>query len=559
MIEGDDEDLDDEEICDDETNAHAAYNDRTSETVWLQQQQQQQQSSPPKLSLLAGSVAASPPWTAEQCSQSHSSFSSTTTPTRIGDNETARSAGNVILQLSSTGGVHPVPLCVATATGATTTQEEKRKPSTVLHEGAEGLIPEDNVVDDKSENGTDPVPKKLESVLTTATNSFFRVHWDFDPLLQHVQQEGSLLALHIACFYSASAEVLNALVEAHPLAALSDVVGMLPIHFVAAGWSIQPLLPAPSTLIPTLIPQHIPSPTSCSEGGPLERLKVLQRVVPDSVRVRSGNHGMTPVDYIHECMDEGSYKETCLRILQQGLISTTKDSSPFLQIDTSTTNSSDGVCSFVDTTNSSAEDVTDNSGEMYQAYSHGSESSFSCLSTLVAERNWERLLTELELNPSLASKWTFGVDPASASIYKRLPLHCACAYGAPIGLISNLIQCHPDGAAAIDARDISTPLSLACFAGASVAIIRLLLYTYPKAIAIENAYGQVPLHVAVLSKVCYDTIELLVEQSPHLVLLSDNDGQSPINYAKKIYGEKDPVYHFLVMIELVLQNEADTI
>ena len=65
------------------------------------------------------------------------------------------------------------------------------------------------------------------------------------PLLRHVLEEGSLLPLHVAVLFSASSDIIRALVDAYPLAALRDVFGMLPIHFVAAGWLLPPLLPAP--------------------------------------------------------------------------------------------------------------------------------------------------------------------------------------------------------------------------------------------------------------------------------------------------------------------------
>ena len=60
--------------------------------------------------------------------------------------------------------------------------------------------------------------------------------WDLQPLEREIKERGALLPLHVACLYSASVSVLEALLQAYPLAALADVLGMLPIHWVAGGF-----------------------------------------------------------------------------------------------------------------------------------------------------------------------------------------------------------------------------------------------------------------------------------------------------------------------------------
>jgi hypothetical protein len=486
----------------------------------------------------------------DQCNVSHSSVSSATTP--IAGANTPRSADNVILQLSPTGGVHPVPLCMVAA--CTPLSESENVVATPVDDSNSHerfmdvpLTEEGNV---PSTNG--------EMVNANPKNALFRIHWDFDPLLHHVLLEGNFLALHIACLYSASSEVLSVLLEAYPMAALYDVVGMLPIHFIAAGWSIPPLLPPPPSIVLQQLNESTPINGIGTAGtkGPMECLKALQHVVPDSVRIRSGNHGMTPEEYIQECMYEGAYKESCLRLLHQDLSETSQDGTRFFDVDTSMSNSSDSLLSFHDPVNSSSEDVADSGTQNDRSHAAVSTSTIPCLSSLVVERDWEQILMEVERQPSLAAIWMFGIDDASARVYKRLPLHCCCAFGAPFNLIASLVKHYPDGASATDPTDMSTPLALACFAGASMEVIQLLLHTYPMAISIENVYGQVPLHIAVLSKLPYAIIELLVENLPDAVLLADNDKQTPIQYAKKIYGEKHKVYQFLIMIQIVLRDNG---
>jgi hypothetical protein len=533
MVEEDDEE--ENEILD--TNTHVTYIKTTGTAV-------PHYSDGPSLIAGAEDVRVA---TTEQCNVSQSTVSSATSP--IGGAATPRSTENILLQLSPTGGVHPVPLSMVAACTPLSKKENTLSTSLVDDALTHERSVDEPLIDERATNGA--------SINANPKNSHFRIHWDFDPLLQHVLQEGNLLALHIACLYSASPEVLSALLEAYPMAALYDVVGMLPIHFVAAGWSMPPLLPPPPSIVLQQLNESTPTDAirTASTKGPMECLKVLQHVVPDSVRIRSGNHGMTPEEYIQECMYEGAYKESCLRILYRDLSEQSQDGTRFFDVDTSVSNSSDSLLSFHDPVNSSSDDVMENGVEIDPAYSTLSTSSVPCLSSLVVERDWNRILSEVEQQPSLAAVWMFGIDDASARVYKRLPLHCCCAYGAPANLIASLVKHYPEGTGAIDPTDMSTPLALACFAGASLEIIELLVQTDPVAIATKNIYGQVPLHIAVLSKVSYSVIELLVEESPDDVSLADNDGKTPIQYAKAVYGEKHKVYQFLVMIEIVLKDD----
>jgi Ankyrin repeats (3 copies) len=382
---------------------------------------------------------------------------------------------NVILQLSPSGGLHPMPVH--------------------SHE--------------------------TDETTSETTVSIFRVHWDFDPLFQHVLSEGTLLPLHIACFYSASSDVLKAVANAYPVAALCDVVGMLPIHWVAAGWNLPPLLPPPASPLPSQ-----PKP------GPLEVLKVLQHTVPDSIRIRSGNHGMTPEDYIQECMDDCEYKELCLRALLLG-----KDI-----LDDGSVNSSDETIVFSSDTSSA---------DMNNSVR---TESVSCISILVAERDWEGMLAAVEDDPSIATKWIYGIDEMASTVWKRLPIHLACAYGAPVGLVSILLRMHPLGASAVDPHDGSTPLHLACQARASLGVVKLLLDKCPEATKADTLLGRRALHMAVLSMASYDAIEALVEVEPASVSVVDNEGKTPMDYAKLVYGEHHIVYELLTMIFLFLDK-----
>jgi hypothetical protein len=133
--------------------------------------------------------------------------------------------------------------------------------------------------------GLEPLPIQLtetESTTGSCTSSsaLFRVRWDMDPLFQHIFRKGVLFPLHIACLYKCSDRVVQLLVDANPSVALAPILGMLPIHWVAAGWSLPPLQQPPVSSTSLATPQ---SPKS---AGPLPLLKVLKRSSPESVRVQ---------------------------------------------------------------------------------------------------------------------------------------------------------------------------------------------------------------------------------------------------------------------------------
>ena len=465
------------------------------------------------------------------CSESHQSSISATPPRSLVSDQ------SVIMQLSSSGGLCPMPLKECSGTPSDTSMIAAEVPVG----SAIAVIPK---------------CKPLQETDIQAHSPFFRVQWDLYPLLRQVLDEGCLLPLHVAVLYSASPEVINALVDAYPPAALCEVCGMLPIHFVAAGWPQPPLLPTPAAVdnfnVPitndpdTFEPIHL--------SGILQRLNVLQRAAPDSVCIRSGNNGMKPEEYINECMNDSFYKEACLRVCRAHSNVTPGNDENRL-FDTSMTSSSDDIFDFNDTIHSSIDDCIERNLEVSLVASAGIERPFEYVSSLIAARDWVSVFAAIEMYPSLAAQWIFGIDDVSARIYKRLPLHCVCIYGGPIDLIEMLIKLYPEGVKTIDPTDLSTPLSLACFANCPVDTIRLILRAYPGAIDIVNVYGQAPLQVAILSKASFDVIETLVEEKPHLVLLKDNDGRQATDYAKIVYGTNDTVYQFLLLVKDALLTE----
>jgi len=376
--------------------------------------------------------------------------------------------------------------------------------------------------------------------LDASAASLFCVHWDLQPLAAACH--GMLLPLNVACLYQASPAVVQALVDAYPLAVLNDVEGMLPIHWVAAGWTLPVLVEPPATLVPKEGP-----------AGPLQTLQVLVDAVPNSVRVQSGNHALTPAAYIEECMEEGDYKEACLRVLQPPL--TKQDDASFMKNDDGIEDASlstAGSLLFVDSSETSslcfAPSVTDGHA--------------SSITLLLSTKDWTGALAAVEDDPSAASVWLYGVNDddddvgASLTVWKRLPIQLACAYGAPVGLVEVLLQAYPAGGTAADPRTGFLPLHTACQSGATLAVIRALLSSSPEATKAVDIQGRLPVHVAVVQAAAYTVVEAMVEHDPDSAVALDQDGNTPLDYAVQCYGRNHVVVELLTMVGVFLQETS---
>lgn len=389
-----------------------------------------------------------------------------------------------------------------------------------------------------------PTPLKQNDTHSTAgtvsvsSSPIFRVKWDLEPLFQHVFDEGGLFPLHIACLYQASDKIIEALLNAYPSAALSSVLGMLPIHWVAAGWTLPPPSkpPASSLPSPSLILPKSPKP------GTIGLLQTLKRASPESLRVQSGNHGMTPIQYVEECMEDGEYKEACLELLS---------------------GSSKGVDSigsvasilFVDS------DETDQGDSKSPSPLSPSTSLdlLACINALIADQNWEQVIALVEDDPSLAEQWLYGMDEVvvegqeqqqqqqSPVLWKRLPLHLAVLQQAPEDLVAALLDAFPQAAEMSDPSDGMLPLhhAVAATATADLSVVDLLLKACPDATMAVDVNGRCPLHVAVQAKAPYAVIEALVLHDPHSVSAYDASGQTPVGYARHLHGQDSLVTELL--------------
>jgi hypothetical protein len=188
---------------------------------------------------------------------------------------------------------------------------------------------------------------------------------------------------------------------------------------------------------------------------------------------------------------------------------------------------------------------------------------------------WEDAVTRLKINHDLAKEWHYGIDKRNpltnepGILWKRLPLHIVCSDVSilaggqkrvvPIGLIQLLIHLYPAGLRAVDPHTGMIPLHLACrscampgkskspesLSSVMLQFVRIALKAFPHSTKVADAAGRLPIHHAIMMGAPFAVVKLLVHQDPGSVLSPDQDGNTPLLHAHRVYPFGDPVMSLL--------------
>eukprot|EP00546_Thalassionema_frauenfeldii_P006325 CAMPEP_0178925682 /NCGR_PEP_ID=MMETSP0786-20121207/18058_1 /TAXON_ID=186022 /ORGANISM="Thalassionema frauenfeldii, Strain CCMP 1798" /LENGTH=612 /DNA_ID=CAMNT_0020600611 /DNA_START=249 /DNA_END=2090 /DNA_ORIENTATION=- len=354
--------------------------------------------------------------------------------------------------------------------------------------------------------------------------------WDLKPLLREAD---CLLPIHVACLYQASSGVLSHLLEANPNSAKVAAWGMLPIHMLCANFSIPPPIAAPVEFI------QLPS-----EYKLVDCLRTLIQYYPESVQAKSFQNGMTTQDYVEETMDDGRDKSLCLRLLGgecleeeyniDGQPRYTTEELPSASFDTTDTLSTNSEGDFAQEVPSEIHCNDENLPPFHVDFEEGNEMKWEVhnpLYELIQSQEWEEAYYLLQDDPELAHGWQYGIEldgTGEPQLWKRLPIHNACRYGAPIALLVFLLRLNPDFTA--DPYTGSLPIHLACRYSPYPETIQLLLSHDPSCAKKENNTKQLPMHLACISGSSKTVIQMLLKSYPAAVICKDKDGKTPLDH-----------------------------
>jgi len=118
----------------------------------------------------------------------------------------------------------------------------------------------------------------------------------------------------------------------------------------------------------------------------------------------------------------------------------------------------------------------------------------------------------------------------------RIPLHLACENDAPAEVIRQLVQSYPLSVYTTGEYEM-TPLHLACSKKARPDVVRAILEGADageeSVCKATDLLGHTPLHIALIGLATYEAMELLIGACPETVWIKTNNGELPLDLAKR--------------------------
>ena len=186
------------------------------------------------------------------------------------------------------------------------------------------------------------------------------------------------------------------------------------------------------------------------------------------------------------------------------------------------------------------------------------------LYSFMLSQDWEGAYDSLEDEPEQAHQWQYGIeidrlDTREPQLWKRLPIHNACRFGAPQALLSIMLRHNPSCPA--DPYTGALPIHLACRYAPSMDTVQVMLYTDPTCAKHQDHGGRLPIHFACLQRAPTSVIQVLLKAYPASVTIQDNRGKTPLDYcpAKSIdpdvFKTMQRLQSFLERVELRKKQE----
>ena len=343
-------------------------------------------------------------------------------------------------------------------------------------------------------------------------------------------KETRLLPIHIACLYGASISVIQALLQEYPESASMEVLGMLPVHMVAASWTIE-------------TGQRFHKSASKQYT---DTIAILLDHAPETLFSQSKAHGLRPSQYVRMLLLDGdSYSKSILlsslKFLEAQEILYHRQQSPGQHEadqkmnatlsshfrSAATTKSSNNDCGTISndgnhtqissstctTASASTLCLHETFGSKYIKTAHPEPKISVSFTDLLKEGKWGEAFSLLESYPKLARVWDYqpiednsnkattdtgshngsngrigSMTPLSypSNMWKRLPIHIVCGHYKDSPTLNPSSTIYADGRE----RDVMPPIGL----------LQLLLSSYPDGLKHpESVSGSLPLHLVCAS------------------------------------------------------------
>lgn len=171
------------------------------------------------------------------------------------------------------------------------------------------------------------------------------------------------------------------------------------------------------------------------------------------------------------------------------------------------------------------------------------------LSTLIQQSQWEAVLQRLEAHPLEAEEelqvMTRGGFLASAGFF---PLHYACERQPPVTVVQALIAAQPIAVLTRALPGGGLPLHIAATWYGNEDVIQALVSADAGGCQVTDELGNVPLHSACFSGASVSVLEILLRTDPEAVLLRNTQGSRPADICKRLaHGHRRAVLALLTL------------
>uniref|UniRef100_A0A6V2QNM8 Uncharacterized protein n=1 Tax=Ditylum brightwellii TaxID=49249 RepID=A0A6V2QNM8_9STRA len=160
--------------------------------------------------------------------------------------------------------------------------------------------------------------------------------------------------------------------------------------------------------------------------------------------------------------------------------------------------------------------------------------------------SWASACARCQTHPKEAARWTHQAGFYEGSINtKVLPIHIACALGAPVDVVDSLIEAYPESAREQETCYGRMPLHLACIYHVPLGVVNLLLSRFPSGAYFRDAVGRTPIFYACTKGPSVDLIEALLDACPDAAKTVDYKGWLPIHVACHMGASDDVILKLL--------------
>ena len=361
-----------------------------------------------------------------------------------------------------------------------------------------------------------------------------------------------LLPLHYACLLQPSVGVIKALIAAHGKALqCKDHSGRLSLH--CACWRAaspdvdKVLLDNGSCCMAEDKHGRLPLHVACEFGAEVELVRLLVRALPDAIVVRD-HLNRTPLTVTAH--SHFYNKNQVMQVLEGGFWSASKS----FEHDENDNNDAtleveeDGPAINVNT------NIINNNTS--------SSSSSPSLFALISHKQWKqvdaRVNTTTDSNISMeVRRWVEKRDAKKVLIWKLLPIHRLCEMQPQLEVVRAIVHAYPISLTLPDHRG-RLPLHSACRKGASHDVIDLLVQVEPRTALCKDKKERLPLHIAVEYNASKLVIEVLLRVAAGGAEIPDKRGRLPLHLAAKHGAGEQVIFQiFWAYRAAVLKEDND--